>query len=44
MHDDFSEVLDDIPGQTDNTACHMDTDNLSPIHKALHKIPHAHKE
>ena len=44
MHDDFSEVLDDIPGQTDITACHMDTDNLSPIHKAPHKIPHAHKE
>ena len=41
--DDFSEVLDDIPGQTDITAHHINTDNSSPIHKAPHKIPHAHK-
>ena len=42
--DEFSEVLDDIPRQTDITAHHINTDNSLPVHKAPHKIPHTHKE
>lgn len=32
--DTFFEVLDDVPGQTDITIHHIDTDNSTPIRQA----------
>ena len=42
--DEFSEVLDDIPGQTDIAIYHINTDHSPPIPQAPYIILHAHKE